>query len=140
MSVCDAGLHCDCHAKCPVAKGTGEVCGGHGYCATLRLAMLSTGLGLVCDPEWDGPTCEDAQCENLCLPRVDASAPAVAWLRLCHKEKCYCRAGSAPPACATKECPSQCSGHGVCDDVTDPNNQSACDPGFGGEDCRGGLL
>jgi tenascin len=138
---CDDGFGTvDCHAKCPRGKqGAGAICGGHGYCAESYApteAEYGTGI-CVCDAEWTGPTCEAAQCD-MSVPATGGQARPCGGLSqgLCHKEKCYCRAGFSPPACASKECPSQCSGHGVCDDETDPNvPKCACDAGFGGEDC-----
>jgi tenascin len=141
--VCEIGFGTiDCHAICPrglTAEGkvSDIVCSGHGYCADSS-SYGEDGYGTgqcVCNDGFTGDDCSEPACSrSIPLEEADSFVKRACGglgQGACVKGACYCRAGFAPPTCAKKECPNDCSGTGVCME----GGKCACDSGFGGDDC-----
>merc|ERR1712048_336175 len=105
----------DCERQlCPLAHGeTGEVqeCSGRGACTDHGTCQCVRGFV--------GPACQD------CDPKTSRT--------VCPPGKdCFCEKGYHGTCCDKKDCPNQCSGHGLC-----AGTEGVCDCmyGFTGKDC-----
>jgi len=148
--------------KCPVKKGNGVPCSGHGEC------QAETGV-CKCHKTWAGDKCHQKACagsipgelyapshHNVCSGRgaCDASTGQCqckspfkgagcefsGCINDCtghgkcdsRQGTCRCVAPYSGPACEMRRCPGGCSGHGTCDRLS---GRCTCQDGFIGSMC-----